>query len=284
MQKRILGKTGLEVSVLGFGGIVLNEMEQRDANNLVAEVVDRGINFFDVGPTYGNAQERLGPALEPYRNRVVLACKTEPDQSKEEVWADIRNSLKLLKTDYFDIYQLHAADTPEHLEKALGPGGALEAIIEAREQGLVRYIGFSSHYEESAIKLMKQFDFDTVIFPINWSCWLSTGFGRKVLEEAEKRNLGRLAIKALALRNWNEDEDKGKTWYKPINENRELAKLALKFTLSRSVNITISPGDPEMLKIGLDIVEEVKEFGGLDEEELNILKKYSKEIKQLSFE
>ncbi len=284
MQKRVLGKTGLEVSVFGFGGIVVNEMEQTEAKNLVAEAVDRGINFFDVGPTYGNAQERLGPALEPYRQQVILACKTEPEQTKKEVIADLQNSLKLLKTDYFDLYQLHAADNPEHLQKALGPGGALEAIVEAQEQGLVRYIGFSSHCEETALKLINQFEFDTVIFPINWNCWLSTGLGQKVLKKAQEKDMGRLAIKILAHRNWKEGENRGKTWYKPINDNRELAGLAVKFTLSRSVDIAISPGDPEMLRMGLDIIEEVKEFGYLSEEELNRLKKYTQESKPLSFE
>ncbi len=283
MQKRILGKTGLEVSVFGFGGIIVNQMEQKEADSIVAEAVDRGVNFFDVGPTYGNAQEKLGPALEPYRNDVILACKTEPEQSKDVVAKEIRNSLSLLKTDYFDIYQLHAADKPEDIKKALGPGGALEAIIEAKEQGLVRYIGFSSHHEDSALFLMDQFDFDTVLFPINWSCWFNKALGKKVLEKAEEHNMGRMAIKSLALRNWNEDDDKGITWYKPIENNRILAKLALQFTLSQSVSVAVSPGEAKMFRLGLKMIEEVKEFGTIKKDELSLLKELAKDSRPLLF-
>ncbi|MFW6387029.1 MAG: aldo/keto reductase, partial [Bacillota bacterium] len=154
MKKRILGKTGLEVSVFGFGGIALDGLPQKVADELVAEAVDRGVNFFDVGPTYGEAQEKLGPALEPYRLEVKLACKTEPDKSKLEVREDLENSLKLLRTDYFDIYQLHEVTTDEDVEKALAPGGALEAIDEAKRKGLLRFAGFSAHTEKAALALI----------------------------------------------------------------------------------------------------------------------------------
>ena len=85
MQKNILGKSELEASILGFGGIMLNNVEQERANHMVKEAFEHGVNFFDVGPTYGNAEEKMGEALEPYRDDVILACKTEPDLSKDEV-------------------------------------------------------------------------------------------------------------------------------------------------------------------------------------------------------
>lgn len=283
MQKRVLGRTGEEVSVFGFGGIVVRDTKQKKANNIVAEAVERGVNFFDVGPTYGNAQDILGPALKPYRNDVILACKTEPNLTKKEVKKDIRDSLQALKTDYFDIYQLHAANDPDDIRKALGPEGALEAIVEAKEEGLVRYIGFSSHHEEAAFKLIEQFDFDTVMFPINWNYWLKDKEGEKILELAESRNMGRIAIKTLAHRQWKENEDRDGfgTWYRPIDQNRHLAELALKFTLSRKVNVAVSPGDARMLFLGLDIIEDIEQFGEISEEEIEELKEYGKELRTI---
>ena len=135
MEYRILGRTNIEVSAIGFGGIMVNNKDQDKVNQMVAEAIDKGVNIFDVGPTYGDAQSKLGPALKPYRDDVVLTCKTEPDNTKDEVRADIENSLEFLETDYFDVYQLHEVTDENALKKALGPDGALEAIIEAQQEG-----------------------------------------------------------------------------------------------------------------------------------------------------
>jgi aryl-alcohol dehydrogenase-like predicted oxidoreductase len=114
MQRRQLGKTGLEVSIITFGGIVVMNVEQTDANNVVAEAVDRGINYFDVAPSYGDAEVKLGPALEPFRQNVSLACKTGK-RDKEGAAAELRQSLKNLRTDHFDVYQLHGLSKREEL-------------------------------------------------------------------------------------------------------------------------------------------------------------------------
>src|SRR5690348_773023 len=139
MQRRPLGKTGEELSIIGFGGIVVSGMAQPDADAIVAEAFDRGINYFDVAPSYGDAEERLGPALEPYRDRVFLACKTGK-RDREGAAAELRASLRKLRTDHVDLYQLHALAKPEDVAQAFGPGGALEAFQEARQQGLTRFL------------------------------------------------------------------------------------------------------------------------------------------------
>ncbi len=256
----MLGRTGLNVSIFGFGGIVVTNSDKKEADAIVAEAVDRGINYFDVAPGYGNAQDMLGPALEPYRDQVVLACKTAK-RTKDEALKELRDSLKKLKTDYFDIYQLHGIDSEEDLKTALGPDGALEAFIKAKEEGLIKYLGFSCHREESALYLMEQYDFDTVVFPINWIYWLKAGIGHNVLNAAMERNMGRIAIKGLAQRKWEENEERDcpKCWYKPISEDFKLAELALRFTLSQSVHVALSPGDSKMLRIGMDIVDNYTE-------------------------
>lgn len=276
MLKRKLGRTGKEVSVFGFGGIVVKDMKQENANQIVKEAIDRGINYFDVAPNYGDAQNKLGPALKPYRDQSILACKTDK-RTKAGAEKELHESLELLETDHFDVYQLHGIDDYEEIETALGQGGAIEAFEEAKKEGLIENIGFSCHSQQSALKLMNEYDFDTILFPINWCYWLNRGAGKKVLEKANSRNMGIIAMKALAHKPWPENEDENEfpnTWYRPIHDNPELASKALRFTLTKEVDVALSPGDDRMLRLGLDIIE--------NKEKINLTPSELEELKELA--
>lgn len=276
MKYNKLGKTELNVSEISFGGIMLRNLPESEAEKIVKNAVEAGINFFDVGPTYGNAQEILGPVLKPYRDKVYLANKTEPGQSKDVVRKDMEKSLELLETDYFDLYQLHEVTEEKALETALAPGGALEAIIEAKEEGLIKNIGFSAHREWAALKLMQNFDFDTVMFPINWNYYFNFNQGPKVIKKAREKDMGIIAIKALAQKQWENAKklDNYDTWYKPIYDNDRLAELALKFTLSQDIDTAVSPGDSRMLELAINIYNENDEKLKISDSELNELKSY----------
>jgi aryl-alcohol dehydrogenase-like predicted oxidoreductase len=163
IARRPLGKTGEHLSIIGFGGILVMNEEANAADNIVAEAVDRGINYFDVAPSYGNAQERLGLALKPYRDKSFLACKTD-GRLKEDSHTDLENSLRLLQTDHLDLYQFHALTKMTDLDKVLGPGGAIETFEAAKKEGKIRYIGFSVHSVETALAALDRYDFDTVLF------------------------------------------------------------------------------------------------------------------------
>ena len=139
MEQRELGRTGEKLSVVGFGGIVVMNATPADAARFVGEAVDAGVTYFDVAPSYGNAQERLGPALEPYRSRVFLACKTGK-RTRNEAALELRQSLAHLKTDHVDLYQLHGLTSDEEVQTAFGPGGAMEELVEAKQLGLVRHL------------------------------------------------------------------------------------------------------------------------------------------------
>ena len=181
IPRRKLGRTGEELSVLGFGGIVVTRETPEAAANYVAEAFDRGVNYFDVAPSYGNAEERLGPALAPYRDRCFLACKTTA-RGAQEAEAELNTSLKRLRTDHVDLYQLHAiTEVGKDVEAAFAPGGVMEAVTRAREAGKIRFVGFSAHSEQAAHAAMDRFDFDTVLFPFNFATWLKNGFGPSVL-------------------------------------------------------------------------------------------------------
>ena len=248
MQKRALGKTGESLSIVGFGGIAVTDETPERASEYVAMAInERGINYFDVAPSYGNAEEMLGPALEPYRDGVFLACKTG-ERTAEGAEKELHESLKKLRTDHFDLYQLHAVTTQEDVDTILGPSGALETFVKAREQGLVRFLGFSAHSEEAALALMDAFSFDTILFPFNWACWHKGKFGPRVLERATEKGMGVLALKTLAKRRWKEDEQRKwtKTWYSPVDTYEE-ASLAVRFTLSKPITAGTTPGHIELL-------------------------------------
>jgi predicted aldo/keto reductase-like oxidoreductase len=278
MKRRKLGQTGEYLSMVGFGGIVVRDENPKNASQIVGKAIDRGINYFDVAPTYGNAEERLGPALQPYRENVFLACKTtKRDAVNAE--AELHQSLKRLKTNHFDLYQLHSVTTLDDVEKIMSSGGALEAFVKARSQGLVRFLGFSAHSEEAAIALMEHFDFDTILFPFNWTCWHKGGFGPRVMNKASELGLGILALKSLAKRAWKEDEDRkwNKTWYSPVDTFEE-ADLALRFTLSKPVTAAVSPGHQEFLWWACDIADS---YAPLTPEEDKMLKQKSRNLEPI---
>lgn len=256
MQTREYGNTGQQLSIVAFAGIVVKDETAANSARYVSWAIDQGINYFDVAPGYGNAQNMLGPALESYRNDVFLACKTNK-RDASAARAELEESLSLLRTDHFDLYQLHAMTTREDLEVATGPGGALEAFSKARDEGLVRHLGFSAHSAEVAVELMNRFEFDSVLFPVNFTTWFESGFGPQIMDEAEKRGVARLALKGAAHHALEDRNDRvrEKCWYAPI-EDRELLKLALRWTLSLPVTAAIPPGDPELWQMAVEVAQD----------------------------
>ncbi|MDM7926126.1 MAG: aldo/keto reductase [bacterium] len=268
LPRRELGKTGERLSVVGFGGVLVMNEEPAAAARMVAEAVDLGVNYFDVAPSYGNAQERLGPALEPFRKNCFLACKTT-ERSREGSRKDLEESLRVMRTDRFDLYQLHAMTTDEDVEKAFGPGGAMETLVRAREEGLVRHLGFSAHSESAALACMERFAFDTVLFPVNFACWHNGGFGPAVVEAAAARGMGILALKSLAFGPVREGEEKPfpKCWYRPI-EDDALSDLAVRFTLSKGVTALIPPGEPGFFRKTVEIAAKNRALSESEEERI----------------
>lgn len=259
VPQRNFGNKPDKISVLGFGGVIVTNTSPETASNYVAEAIDHGINYFDVSPFYGNAQERLGPALAPHRDGCFLACKTR-ERTAEGAQRELEDSLRKLETDHFDLYQLHSLQSvTDDVDVALGPGGALETFVRAREEGKIRYIGFSAHTEEAALAAMDRFDFDSVLFPVNYFSWTSGEFGPGVVERAREKNMAVLALKSLALRRWEKEEFKAffrswpKCWYKPLDEEQHI-ELALRFTLSRDVDAAIPPGHWDLFKRCIDVV------------------------------
>ena len=276
MEMRSLGNTKEKLSVIGFGGIVVMNESVKDASRFVSQAINRGINYFDVAPQYGNAQEMMGPALKPFRKNVFLACKTLQRGAKgaEE---ELHDSLKKLKTDHFDLYQFHSVITVDEVNRIIGPGGALETFDKAKGKGLVRHLGLTVHSEEAALALMRAYDFTSVMLPLNWALWFKHDFGPSVLNTAGQKGMGILALKALARRALEKGEINrwGKCWYVP-EDNYEEASLGLRFTLSlKGVTAAVSPSHAELLWLACDIADHLKP---VSEDELLMLKEKSRHI------
>jgi aryl-alcohol dehydrogenase-like predicted oxidoreductase len=266
MERRVLGQTGEQLSILGFGGIAVSQLEQSEADRIVAEAVHRGVNYFDVAPTYGNAEERLGPALEPYRKDVFLACKTA-ERTGDASAAELETSLKRLRTDHFDVYQMHGLSSMEDVETAFGPGGAIETFEAAKRDGKARFLGFSVHSVEAALAALDRFQFDSVLFPVNFVCWFG-GFGPQILDKAKAKGAGRLALKSVARTFWpGEIRKHPKCWYEPYDDP-EKAQLAFNWTLSQEITAAVSPGQDQLFPMMLDLAENFRPVTAADEQRL----------------
>jgi aryl-alcohol dehydrogenase-like predicted oxidoreductase len=253
-------KDDVDLSVVGFGGIVLMGMSQQEANQVVAEAADRGVNYFDVAPSYGagEAEEKLGPALSAYRKSVFLSCKTMERESGPAE-AELVRSLQRLKTDHIDLYQFHAVTRLDEVERIFAPGGALETFVKARKGGKVRYIGFSAHSEAAALAMLDRFAFDSVLFPFNLVCYEQGHFGPAVMEKAKKMGTARLALKMLARGPWPSEGKKTypKAWYQPIDDLEE-ARNAVRFTLSEDVTAALPPGDIRLFRLAMNLASEFR--------------------------
>jgi aryl-alcohol dehydrogenase-like predicted oxidoreductase len=268
LERRSLGRTGEKLSVLGLGGVVVMNVTSAQADKYVRLAIEHGVNYFDVAPSYGNAEEMLGPALEPFRQDVFLACKTA-ERRKEGAEKELTRSLERLRTDHLDLYQLHHVTTLDEVESIFGPGGAIEAFEAARKAGRVRFLGFSAHSVEAALALMERYAFDTILFPVNFRMWSDGNFGPQVLERAQQKGMGILALKAMANRGVPEGEPKPveKCWYDPLQE-RDLAQLALRFTLAHPVTAAIPPGNEALFTMALDLAGDLSPLSAAQAEAL----------------
>jgi aryl-alcohol dehydrogenase-like predicted oxidoreductase len=230
---------------------VVKDATTEQAAERVRAAIDAGVNYFDVAPSYGNAEDMLGPALEPYRKRVFLACKTQ-GRTKEAASAELESSLRKMRTDHFDLYQHHAVTKKADVETILGPGGAMEAFEAAKKAGKVRFCGFSAHSAEAALALMDGYAFDSILFPVNFAVWHAGGFGPQVLAKAKEKGVGILCLKAMAKGPWPQGAARThpKCWYEPL-ASPEDASMGLRFTLSHPVTAAIPPGDENLFALAL---------------------------------
>jgi len=261
MEYRKFGRTGFDISAVTYGGIVSMDDGQPASDDYVAWAIDRGVNYFDVAPSYGDAQEKLGNSLIPYRSRIHLACKTA-ERRRAEAEKEMLGSLRQLHTDHFDVYQLHAISSMEDVEIAFGPGGVMEMMRELKEKGIAANLGITAHNEDAALKALELFDFDTVLFPFNWFMNMEHGMGSRLIRAAKERNMGVLCMKAFIERRWDSEEERAascfpKSWCKPIDtEDTAFGVAAMKYALSLGVDTLIPPGNYASFSFAVEHIDE----------------------------
>ena len=279
MEKRRFGNTCYRIAPVVFGGIINTNETQGDANRFVAYAIERGINYFDVAPTYGNAEERLGAALKPYRGDVYLACKTV-ERSAKKSKEELLTSLKLLKTDYFDVYQLHSIKNSNDVEVAFAADGVMETIEWGKREGLIRKAGITAHSEEFALRCLELYDFDSVLFTLNWALAMLYDYGSKLAETVKAKDIGFLIMKVLAHRMWHEGEERDypKCWYKPVKLGGDLALAAMKHALSKGADALVPPGNFNAFSYMLSHIDEAM-ANPLSRDDVALLKAEAEKIK-----
>ena len=227
MQYKTLGRTGLKVSRLGFGGIPIQRISQEEVNSIFAVCKELGINFIDTARGYTDSEEKIGKAIAGKRDQFYLASKS-PSRDARGFRADLETCLSLLKTDYVDLYQLHMVSTMEVWNQVQGPGGAIEALLKAQQEGLIRYIGVTSHSNEVMQHMIGTNAFDTAQFPLN----VVENQFMDCLNSATSLDMGTIAMKPLA----------GGSFMKP--------SLALRYLFDKDITTAI---------VGMDSVAQVQE-------------------------
>ena len=246
-------------TVMIFGTAAFSEISQAEADQTLELVETHGINHFDVAPSYGQAEERLAPWLEKHRAEIFLGCKTK-ERRRQNAHDELHRSLERLGVDHFDLYQLHEVGELDVLDQALGPGGALEAILEAREEGLVQYIGITGHgYHAPAVHAvaLERYAFDTVMTPLNFIQWadpLYRADAGHLLTLAAQKDVGVMIIKSVTRAPWGEHTHTYETWYEPFDDAAAIQQ-GIGFVLSQPVTAFASPGDVRLLPMVIEAAE-----------------------------
>ena len=272
MEKRVLGRTGHESAVVTFGAFSVGYVGQDEADEAIRLVLEHGVNHVDIAPSYGESMERMAPWMPEIRNRVFLGSKTR-FRSRDEAWGDVESIMKRMNVEDFDLFQLHSVVNLDELDKATARGGALETLVEMREQGLTKWLGITGHgpYVPSVIlEAFRRFDFDTIMFPLNPAMARNPDYRRDseaLLEEANARDVGIQTIKMIARGGWNGNERDCHTWYDPHSKQADIDR-SLWWVLSQPMHTAPSCGEINLLPKVLDAAERFRKLNAAEREEV----------------
>lgn len=275
METRRFGRTGHNSTIAIFGAFAISQASQAEADAIMEILIAAGVNHIDVAPSYGDAELRLGPWMARERERFFLGCKTM-ERTKQDTEAELHRSLERLRVDSFDLYQLHAITSMEELDQVASPDGALEALIAARDAGLTRYIGITGHgvdVPEVFLEAISRFDFDSVLFPINFIQYADPAYRRsaeELLRVCRQQDIGTMVIKSIAKKPWGDLPPTHITWYQPF-EDMEHIQACVNFSLSQDVTGMCTSGDPYLLPLLLNACENFKPLTR-DEQEVLVSK------------
>lgn len=261
MEKRRLGRTGHMSTIVAFGGAAIGKVTQDVADAAIQDARDHGVNHFDVAPTYGDAELRLAPWMPKIRSEIFLGCKTT-ERTRDGAKRSIHASLERLGVDSFDLFQFHSVGTMEKLDQCLGTGGAIEAVLEARDEGLLRYVGITGHGLDAPkvhAEGLRRFPLDTVMFPLNFVLSTNLPDYRRDYEAlialCQVEDVGVHIIKTLAKSPWYDREHPPtKPWYEPFDD-QETIDHAVAFNAGQPIHTMCSSADVTVIPKMLDAAE-----------------------------
>jgi aryl-alcohol dehydrogenase-like predicted oxidoreductase len=252
ISKQAFGRTGHASTRVIFGSYALSQATQSEADRVLDVLLEYGINHIDTAHSYGNAEKRIGPWMAHHRQDFFLATKTGK-RGYKDAWKELNISLDLLRTDHIDLWQMHGLTNPHGWEKAMGEGGALEALLEAREKGLVRFLGVTGHgtkVPEMHLRSLERFNFDSVLLPYNFTQVQDPRYAAnfaKLVEVCHQNKIALQTTKSLGMRQWG---DRAKTYntyfYQPLEEQAAIDK-AVHWVLGHPDIFLISVGDMQLL-------------------------------------
>jgi aryl-alcohol dehydrogenase-like predicted oxidoreductase len=271
MEKRRFGRTGHKSTVAIFGAAAFWEISQANADKVMEQIIEAGINHIDIAPSYGQAEMRVGPWMPRERDRFFLGCKTM-ERTRQGAWEEMKRSLKLLQTETFDLYQCHAITSMEELDSVTMKGGALEAFVEARQKGLIKHIGITGHGVNAPkiyLEALRRFDFDSVLFPLNFVQMAIPEYRRNaeaLIAECKVKDVGTMVIKSITKGPWGEKQKTAMTWYEPFDQMEEIQR-AVNFVLTHDVTGICTSGDIHILPMLLSACENFKPMTDAEKEE-----------------
>jgi predicted aldo/keto reductase-like oxidoreductase len=265
-----------------FGGAAFYTISQEEADKVMEQVIAAGINHIDIAPSYGQAEERVGPWMPRERERFFLGCKTT-ERTKEGAWNELQQSLKRLQTDAFDLYQAHAVTTVEELDAITMKGGALEAFEKARREGLTKYIGITGHganAPEIYLEALRRFEFDSVLFPLNFVQMANPDYQRhaqELISVCSSKDVGTMIIKHITKGPWGDKQKTATTWYEPFTDMENIQN-AVNFALSYPVTGICTPGDIRVLPL---VIQACENYSELNHEQIDEMIELGKQYEPL---
>jgi aryl-alcohol dehydrogenase-like predicted oxidoreductase len=259
IQQRPFGRTGHMSTCTIFGAAAFSRVTQAEADRTMELLLEYGVNHIDTANSYGLSEQRIGPWMDRYRQQFFLATKTE-GRTYQQAREHLHRSLDLLRTDHVDLWQMHVLVQPDQWETAMGPGGALEAFIEAKEQGLARFLGVTGHYTVVGWmhkRSLERYDFDSVLLPYNYAMMQNPTYRHDfeaVMELCAARNVAVQTIKSCTRGPWGDKAHTAATWYEPFTAQDEIDS-AVHWVLQRPNIFLNTPGDIKLLPRVLDAAQ-----------------------------
>lgn len=272
MEKRRLGRTNQESTIVSFGAYSIGKLNQDDADAAIQLCLDYGVNHIDIAPGYADSMERVSSWMPELKKHMFLGSKT-PMRTRDEAWKNIDAIMTRMKVESFDLFQLHAVIDLETLDQVTSSDGALKALTELRDQGLTKWLGITGHgptVPRTHIEALRRFDFDTVMFPVNASMYKNKQYRRdseELISICNENDVGIQTIKMIARGGWGDlPRDLG-TWYDPHRDQEEI-DAALWWQLSQPIHTAPSCGEYKLLSKVLDSAERFKQLDFAEQEHI----------------